>query len=147
MSEPEIKHILCAVRSRPGGEETVRRAVELARQAGARLTFLQVIDVTFVGQLSHRSSSRKAAIQELTEMASFTLGLLCEQARRAGVGQADFVVREGAVREQLIEAVRDLEPDVLVFGRPQEDSRSTFRGEERARFVTDVEAATGVRVL
>jgi nucleotide-binding universal stress UspA family protein len=80
-------------------------------------------------------------------MASFTLELVSRQARQAGVAEVDFEVRKGTVRDELIEAVHELEPDVLILGRPQEDGRSTFPGEARARFVADIEAETGVRVL
>lgn len=147
MTNRDIQHVLCAVRSRPGGEDTVRRAIELALEAGARLTFVQVVDAGFVAQLSHRSSSRKAAIRELTEMARFTLELVRQQAHRAGVPEVDFDVREGAVRDELIQAVRDLEPDVLILGRPQENGRSTFPGDARARFIAGIEAETGVTVM
>jgi nucleotide-binding universal stress UspA family protein len=140
MTQASPRHILCAVRSRPGGEDTVKRAIALALEHKARLTFFQVIDASFLDRFSTRGSSRKIATQELQDMAAFTLSMLCEQARHRGVAEVDYLLREGDVREALLQAVAELEPDALVMGRPRPGpGSSTFESEELTAFIAELE--------
>ena len=44
MTEHKPRHIICAVRGGPEGRATVTHAIELALEAGARLTFFRVMD-------------------------------------------------------------------------------------------------------
>ena len=140
MENKEIKRILCAVRSRPGGEETVQRAIELALVHNARLTFVQVVDFGFVDRFSPRSSSRKAAYDDMVDMAAFTLSLLCDRAQDAGVKEVDYIVREGGVRQQLLTLVSEEEIDLLVMGRakPMPGQRA-FENDDVPPFVSELE--------
>ena len=63
MSDRPIRHILCAVRSKPGGENTVIRAIDLAREHRARLTFFKVIDDRFLSKFRASSTSRSVVIR------------------------------------------------------------------------------------
>ena len=119
MVNSEVRKIVCAVRSRPGGEETVRRAIELALEHDAHLTFFQVIDTRFLGPLTTRRTSRRAAHSELRDMAEFTLNLLCQQAEQKGVEKVDYLLREGDVREELLRIAAESGADLLVMGSPK----------------------------
>jgi hypothetical protein len=48
MSPDTVKHIVCAVRGRPESRTTVTRAVDLALEHQAHLTFLHMIDAEFL---------------------------------------------------------------------------------------------------
>jgi len=141
MTPESPKHILCAVRSRPGGEDTVKRAIALALEHGARLTFFQVIDTSFVNRFSARGSSRKIATQELQDMAEFTMSMLCEQARGRGVVDVEYIVREGTIREELLNVAKETGADILVMGRPRPGpGSSTFVSEELQSFIDELES-------
>ncbi|MBC7222912.1 MAG: universal stress protein [Anaerolineae bacterium] len=140
------KHIVCAVRGGPESRETVTRAVTLALEHGARLTFFHVMDAEFleyatIGPLSvvHR---------ELEEMGKFTMLILCDRARRRGVQQVDYEVREGNIRRQLLGFARETEADLMVMGCPRRSpGRNVFRPEEFPAFVTQMEEEGGFRVV
>ena len=114
-----VKHIICAVRSRPGGEETVHRAIQMALDNDARLTFLQVVDAEFLADVIDKRASLKAIYRQLSEMADFTMTILREQAQLRGVKEVQGVVRSGNVRRQLLQFVSEQDADVLVMGRPK----------------------------
>ena len=144
----DIKHIVCAVRSRPGGETTVKRAIDLALETGARLTFFQAVDAEFIRNVLDKRASLKAIYHELEGMAEFTMTILCNQARLRGVETAECIVRRGDVREQLIQLVAELDPDVLVMGRPYPSpGPDRFRAEELNQFVAELEEKGQLRVV
>lgn len=146
MTQKPVTHILCAVRSRPGGEETVSRAIDLALETGAKLTFCQIVDTGFLNRLSSRGSARKAAHKEMTDMAEFALSIICDKAEARGVAEVDYIVRTGSVRQALLELVAETEADLLVLGRPKQmPGRSTFSNRARSEFIAQLEAA-GVKV-
>lgn len=145
MNDQAPKHILCAVRSRPGGEETVDRAIALALRSGARLTFCQVIDIGFIDRFSRRGSARKTAYKELTDMAEFALSILCHQAGDKGVSAVDYIVRAGDVRETLLDLVAETGADVVVLGRPKKmPGRSAFSDQSRQVFIAQLEATGAI---
>lgn len=140
------KHILCAVRSRPGGEETVDRAIALALKTGARLTFCQIIDTGFLNRFSSKGSARKVAHKEMTDMAEFALSIICDQAEAKGVAEVDFMLRTGNVRQALLDMVDETDADLLVLGRAKPmPGRSAFSDQARDEFIAQLEAA-GVKV-
>ncbi len=145
---PPPTHIICAVRSRPGGEQTVKHAIELAQAHNARLTFFQVVDANFVNRFSTRGSSRKVIHRELAEIAEFTLSILCNQARQQGVAEAHYAVRQGNVREQLRALIRELRPDVLVMGKPAQSGpgESAFQHPALNEFIAELEKEGNLRV-
>jgi nucleotide-binding universal stress UspA family protein len=147
MSQQVPNHILCGVRSRPGGEETVARAIDLALESGAQLTFCQIVDTTFINRFSGRGSARKAATEEIHDMAEFALSIICDQALAAGVSNVNCIVRVGDVRGALLELVAITGADLLVLGRPQQSvpGRSVFDDRKRSEFIAEMEAA-GVAV-
>lgn len=142
MTQKSVKHILCAVRSRPGGEETVGRAIDLALETGARLTFCQIVDTGFLNRLSSRGSARKAAHKEMTDMAEFALSLICDQAEEKGVTEVDYIVRSGTVRKALLDLVEETGADLLVLGHPKPmPGRSAFNSQARSEFIAQLEEA------
>lgn len=149
MTPETPKHILCAVRSRPGGEETVNQAIELALEHQARLTFFQVIDARFMRQArGRRGGSLKAVYNELAEMAEFAMSLMCTQAEQRGVAAVDYVVRQGDIRQELPKLIAEMDVDVLVMGRPKRSpGRSIFKRKELDSFVARLEETGKLRVV
>ena len=99
MSEKNIRHIVCAVRGRPASRETVTKAIELALEHDARLTFLHIMDAEF---MEHATVGPLSVIyQELKDMGEFTMMILVDRAQRRGVKEVDYVLREGNIIKQI----------------------------------------------
>ena len=149
MKDKRIKHIICAVRSRPGGEETVQKAIAMALETGARLTFLQVVDMEFLSQVATGHTSSRRIAHEMRDMTDFTMALLCEQAELQGLEEVDSVVREGQVREQLLNFVAEADADVLLLGRSRPDTPGpdVFDQPKMAAFVDDLEKVGRLKVI
>ena len=147
-AEKAVRHIICAVRSRPGGEETVHRAIQMALDNDARLTFVQVVNAEFLVDVMDKRASLKAVYRQLSEMAEFTMTLLCEQAQLRGVEDVRCEVRGGNVRRQLLQFVSEQDADVLVMGRPKPSpGRDQFDESGLQEFVDRLQRAGTLRVV
>ena len=140
------KHIICAVRGHPTSRSTISRAIDLALETGARLTFLHVVTVEFV---EHATIGPLSVVyNELREMSEFMMMLLVDRAQRRGVVLTDYVVREGDVRKQLRDFVFETEAQILVMGMPSKLlGRSIFDQENLQTFVAELETIAHVQVV
>jgi nucleotide-binding universal stress UspA family protein len=133
------QHIVCAVRGSPQSRETVTRAIDLALETGARLTFFYAVDVEFLARTTIRGPL-SVVYRELVEMSGFTMLILKDRAERRGVTQVDSIIREGGVRKQLLNLVREARPDVVVVGWPLRGAgRPRFKPDEFRAFVAELE--------
>lgn len=140
------QHILCAVRGGPESRETVTRAIDLALQLGARLTFFRVMDAEFLNYATVGPLS--IIYRELHEVATFAMLILCDRARRRGVTEVDYVVREGDVRTQLRLRAAEARGEILVMGRPTRSPGSNvFKAAEFDTFVAELEREGDLRVI
>lgn len=135
----EQKHIVCAVRGSPQSRETVTRAIDLASEMGARLTFFYAVDAEFLARTTVRGPL-SVVYRELLEMSEFTMLILKDRALRRGVADVDSIIREGDVRSQLLRLIREVQPDVLVLGWPLRGAgRPRFKPDEFKAFVAELE--------
>ncbi len=139
--------IVCAIRGGPESRPTIQKAIELAKESGLPLYFLYVVNLDF---LSYTSSSRVQVItHEMEQMGEFILLMAQEEAREQGV-EAQGVVRQGSLREALIEFAREIEADYLVLGCPKATRRgkaNAFTPEMLAEFARGFEEASGAKVV
>lgn len=145
MQAEQPKHIICAVRGGPESRETVTRAIDLALESGARLTFFRVFDAEF---LNHATIGPLSVVyRELREMGQFAMLILCDRARRRGVQKVDSIVREGNVRKQLREFAIETHAEIMVMGRPTRSPGSnTFKPAEFDAFVAELEEDTDLQI-
>ncbi|MBS1252949.1 MAG: hypothetical protein MAG451_01992 [Anaerolineales bacterium] len=138
--------ILCAVRGGPRSQGTVTRAVELARERDAALTFVYVVDVEFLGYAT--AGRPRVMLKELRSTGEFMMEILRNRVAPQGI-DVDSIVRTGDVRRQITESVRWQDAGVLVIGRPVKGrgGHSTFTEKSLAEFVEQIEAQTGVEVI
>jgi nucleotide-binding universal stress UspA family protein len=135
----KVEHIICAVRGSPQSRATVTRAIDLALERGARLTFFYAVDVEFLARTTVRGPL-SVVYRELIDMSEFTMLILKDRAERRGLTQVDFIIREGDVRTQLLDLVREIQPEVLVLGWPLRGAgRPRFRPDEVRAFVAELE--------
>ena len=145
MSE-EAKQIICAVRGSPQSPATVTRAIDLALETGARLTFFYAVDAEFQAHAAI-GSPLSVVYRELIEMSEFTMLILRDRAQRRGVVQVDSIIRQGDVRMQLLRLIREVQPDVVVVGWPLRGAgRPGFKPDEFTAFVAELEREGNLRV-
>jgi len=146
MVTQELNQILCAVRGGPESRETVTYAIELALKSDARLTFFHALDAEFLNYATIGPLS--VVYQELGEMGKFTMIILCDRARRRGVASVNYVVREGNVRQQLLEAAIETRAEVMVMGRPtRSPTRNFFKADEMEGFAAELANVGNLRLI
>jgi nucleotide-binding universal stress UspA family protein len=137
--DDRVEHIVCAVRGSPQSRATVTRAIDLALKHDARLTFFYSVDVEFLARTTIRGPL-SVVYRELIDMSEFTLLILRDRAERRGVVQVDSIIREGDVRTQLLDLVREVRPDMLVLGWPLRGAgHPRFKPDEFKAFVAELE--------
>lgn len=144
-SAADRPRIVCAARGGKRSRPAVNRAIRLAKERDANLTFLFVVDTEF---LSHALVGPPSVIhQQLRDMGEFIMTTLQERAKESGV-DAEHAVREGEVREQITEYVKEKDVDVLVMGRPVEETEaSRFDAGTVSNFAAALEHETGIEVV
>lgn len=146
MTEPNLNQILCAVRGGPESRETVTYAIDLALKTNARLTFFHALDAEFlhyatIGPLS-------VVYQELAEMGKFTMIILCDRAKRRGVTEVNYVVREGNIRTMLLQAAIETKAEIMVMGRPtRSPTQNVFKPDEIESFAAGLEKEGHLRLV
>ena len=146
MSENKITQIICAVRGGPESRATVTRAIDLALETGAHLTFFLVLNAEF---MNHATIGPLSVVyNELIEMGKFTMIILCDRAKRRGVQQVDYIVREGNVRKQLRELAIETHAQVMVMGRPtRSPGTNVFKAGEIDDFADELEKIGHIQVI
>jgi nucleotide-binding universal stress UspA family protein len=132
--------ILCATRGGEASYRTQDKAIELALQRGDELVFLYVVNIEFLNKTAAPIVVDVAA--EIERMGEFLLAMAQERAREAGV-EASLVTREGDVREQIKAAAVEEDVDLVVLGRPA-DETSRFKLEALRAFAAEIEEETGI---
>lgn len=137
--------IVCATRGGEASRRTQQRAIGLAKERGAGLTFLCVVDPGFA---EPKDEKLQEALRE--ELRRLGRSLLCIAQRRAqdqGV-EADTVVLCGPVRDSLLAYLRETDADTLVIGAPEKERQvKAFDPQNVERLAETVREATGVEVI
>lgn len=132
--------ILCATRGGEASYRTQDKAIELALQRGDELVFLYVVNIEFLNKTAAPIVVDVAT--EIERMGEFLLAMAQERAREAGV-EASLITRQGDVREQIKAAAIEEGVDLVVLGRPA-DETSRFKLEALRAFASEIEEETGI---
>jgi nucleotide-binding universal stress UspA family protein len=146
MNKKNIRHVVCAVRGGPESRRTVSYAIDLALEHQAHLTFFHVLDAEFMG---HATIGPLGVVyNELVEMGTFAMLILCDRAQRRGVEQSDFIVREGNVRTQLSQFVAETDAELFVIGKPtRSPGKNVIKLNEFENFIASLEAAGKLKII
>jgi universal stress protein E len=131
VTTPEIRRILVAVKPRHTGLPlAAQHARMLAQQLGAELTlFTAIHDTAIGGRLASRLAGASSARSAVVEAEQSNLERLAESLRDWGVPVQVEVRWQAPAYDAIIEAVKDLEADLLVVGahepRPEPHTRLT----------------------
>ena len=137
--------IVCATRGGEAGRRTQERAIALAKERGAELTFLCVFDPNFVGQLNGPLAG--AVEREQQWLGRALLGTAQARAQKEGV-DAEAVVLSGPVLETIETYLAQINASALVIGEPKIDSAlAAFRPGKVQHFAEQVVQDTEVDVI
>jgi nucleotide-binding universal stress UspA family protein len=137
--------IVCATRGGEASRRTQERAVALAKERRAELTFLCVFDPSFAGPLNKALSA--AVTKEQQWLGRALMSTAQARAREQGL-EAGIVVRSGALLDSIEEYVCESGASTLVIGEPRIDSAlSAFRPGMIQSCAKHIEENTGVEVV
>jgi nucleotide-binding universal stress UspA family protein len=148
MTDHKPKHILCAVRGGQESRNTVIRAIDLALESEARLTFFHILDAEFLGAASLTMTPVRSIYQQLHEMGEFTMLILCDRATRRGVVRVDYKVQEGNIKQLLRQMAIETHADIMVMGRPVRGPGSNvFTKPDFDDFIQSLEIETDPHII
>lgn len=137
-----MKKILCATRGGEASRKTQDKVIAMAKEKGATILFLYVVDVEFL-RLTARGVRPDVVTTEMEHMGEFLLAIACERAAAQGV-QAETCLRHGPVLEALESAAREESVDAIAFGRPV-GPESSFSMADLEHLAAQIEADTDVK--
>lgn len=137
-----MKKILCATRGGEASRRTQDAVIAMAKEAGASVLFLFVVDVEFL-KLVSQGVRPDIVSTELDHMGAFLLALACERAAAQGV-EAETLIRHGSMPETLISVALEQGVDAVVLGQPA-GSESAFTVFELKRLAARIEGTTGIK--
>lgn len=120
-----VKRIVCAIDLTPRSAPALLRAVSLARQTGARLLMLHVIDSQQADRVA-RMQANRAYVQLLSEV---------DRALGAAANLVDVAVRRGKVRDTIAATATEWDADLIVIAAPTERRGDAILGTTAERLV------------
>jgi nucleotide-binding universal stress UspA family protein len=132
--------ILCATR---GGEQSYRTqdaAIALAKERGDTLLFLYVVDLRFLNTVAGVGVIDMN--HEMVQMGEFLVLMAKERAAEQGV-EAETMVREGNVEEEVINVACEQDVSLVLLGEPG-DGESVFELADLAACATRIEEEADV---
>lgn len=139
---PDRPHIVCATRGGQGSRAAQFQAVQIARERGARLTFLYIVDIHALGDVDEKLTV--AVHDELHWLGRAMLHVAKQRSEQFGL-DVNLAIREGAVREALTEFARENNASLLLLGAPRGTS-NRFGDDAIETFARSIEKETGVPV-
>jgi len=146
MDKQSPLHIVCAVRGGRESRETVTKAIDLALEHGARLTFLHILDAEFLEYATIGPMS--VVYSELHDMGEFAMLILADRATRRGVTDVDYVMPEGNIQTELSNYAQRTGVEMMVIGRPtRSPGRNVFKINEFDDFMANLEREANLRII
>jgi nucleotide-binding universal stress UspA family protein len=136
-----MNKILCPTRGGEASQKTQDAVIAMAKEQGADILFLYVVDVEFL-KLTARGVRTDVVTTEMEHMGEFLLAMACERAKAQGV-EAEICLRHGPLVEALESTAREEGVDAVAFGRPAGDD-SSFSLADLQNLAAKIEEDTGV---
>ena len=140
-----MQPIVCATQGGEACRRTQGHAIDLAREQGAELFFLYIVDPSSVVPVD--DSLVEEVGDEMARLGRVLLRIAQGRAREQGL-TAQAVVVHGPLQQSIIDYLRQVEASTLVIGTPRTDAMSqafTLAGIQR--FSQSVREETGVDVV
>ncbi|MBN1265266.1 MAG: universal stress protein [Anaerolineales bacterium] len=137
--------IVCAVRGGPDSRDTIETSINLAKKTSLPLHFLYVVNLDFLSHTTRSSSDTVA--EQMKQMGEFILLSAQESADAEGV-HPNGIIRQGPVKECIINVCHEVEADYLVLGRPAVHGKNTiFSHEKLEALIKEFEEKSGAEVV
>ena len=137
-----MKKILCATRGGEASRKTQEAVIAMAREEGARILFLYVVDIEFL-RLTARAVRPDVVAAEMENMGEFLLALAVERAMAQGV-EAEMCLRHGPLLEALESAAVEEGADAIAFGKPA-GADSSFSLTDLESLAAQIKEDTGIQ--
>jgi nucleotide-binding universal stress UspA family protein len=118
-------------------------AIALAKEHGAKLCFVYVVDISFMNR-SLYALRRDVVTGEMENLGEFLLAMAQERAKQQGV-TAEYVLRYGDLRQALIDTAREADVGLVVLGKPAGEE-SAFALDALEAFASELESESGAQV-
>jgi nucleotide-binding universal stress UspA family protein len=137
--------IVCATRGGEASHRTQERAIALAKERDAELTFLCVVDGSFAGPVNECLA--EALNDELRRLGRSLLNIAEARARERGV-VAQTVCICGPVWESIEAYLHQVNASTLIIGSPRSDvTHRAFGSGDVTDFAKALRQNTGVEVI
>jgi nucleotide-binding universal stress UspA family protein len=140
-----MRPIVCATRGGEASRRAQERAIALAREQGAPLIFLFVVDIS---PMKPSKDLADVLADELEQLGASLLCIAQARAREHGI-EAEMVIRRGAVRPTLESFLREVDAGTLVIGAPDHGAEHppVFDPAGMDHFAGQIRAGLGVEVV
>lgn len=140
-----MQPIVCATQGGEASRRTQERAIDLAKEQGAELIFLYVVDPTFVGPVD--DSLVEVLKDEMARLGRALLRIAQGRAHKRGL-TAQAVVIHGRLQQSIKDYLRQVGASTLVIGTPRTSEVSqSFILKGIQRFAQSVRQETDVEVV
>jgi len=135
--------IVCGTRGGEGSRVVQMEGIRLAAQSGKPLIFIYVVDTAVMAEIDEGLIT--AVHDELLWMGKTLLRIA---QRRAGAANLDaqLIIREGNVREEISRFLRESEADMLLLGAPRGTTANIFGDDAIERFAVTIQEESAVDV-
>ena len=148
MLPDNVEHIFCAVRGVPQSRATVTKAIDLAVEHKAQLTFVHINNADFLISAGPMMNSLSRVKKQIHNLSEFAMLVLCDRAQRQGIEEVDFIIRDGEILPEIFAVLTEYAVDILVVGKPVEPvAGSTLKMSDFETFLYEVENSTNTVVI
>lgn len=143
------KKILCGTKGSQGCKKAEERAIKLAKENGAELTFLYVVNVDFMARGGGRGSSGfDGAEDSVSKIGRIILEGAKDEAEEKGVS-AKVEIRKGKPIDEIINYIKSSGTDLLVIGHISRGGiqRHMEGSDTVEEFVNKIKSETGADVM
>jgi nucleotide-binding universal stress UspA family protein len=135
--------IVCATRGGEGSRAVQLEAIKRAKETGQSLVFLYVTDLAGLGRVDETLAP--AVREELNWLGKALLRIAQQRAGAAHL-QAQLVIREGNLQEEIGRFLQESKATLLLLGAPRGASSTIFGDDAVERFARAIQEKTGVPV-
>lgn len=135
--------IICATRGGEASRSTEDYAIALAKEQGAELLFLYIVETSFMNRMAAPVVVDVEA--QIERMGDFLLAAVQERAAKEGV-RAHVVHRHGPVPVEIKNCILEEGADIVVLGRPRGEE-AVFAETGVSPFAEELERETGTQVI
>jgi hypothetical protein len=149
MTPSSTKLVLCLVQGVPKSRTTVTKAIDLALEHDAKLTFAHINNADFLVSATPAMASLSSIYKQMRNLSEFSMLVLCDRAKRRGVKNVDALNRDGKIVPQIRSLLFELTPDILVIGRPELSGSPTasLTSETFDNFIAEITKAHPIEVF